>query len=139
MYPDAKRAELLDKALNAPAPDEAGTVTLTMLGQLWDYVVVQRTPGVPLDKAMRGFADKAYVLDRSSWAYRGVWAYDYTRLVQLTQPALLLQPAEALLEASLTAAKLISNITVRELPDLNRDIFDLAPERLAHELRHFFT
>ena len=38
---------------------------------------------------------------------------------------------------SLEAAQILPNAVVRELPDLDRDIFDIAPEILAHETRSF--
>ncbi|MFK7841610.1 MAG: alpha/beta fold hydrolase [Sphingorhabdus sp.] len=138
MYPPEKRAELLAQAKDGPAPDEKGVATLSLLSRLWDYIVVQRDPRAPFDRAMRSFADKAMVLDRASWAYQGVWSYDYARLSALKLPTLLLQPDEQLRDASLAAAKLITNIKVRELPDLDRDIFEFAQERIAHELHNFF-
>jgi len=139
MYPAPERARKLAEAEAFPAPDAEGTVILGLLEKLWAYVVAARAPGVPLDRAIRHFADKASILDRFTWAYRGVWSYDFTRLTALDLPVLLLQPHEALREPSLAAARLIAGCTVRDLPDLDRDIFDLAPERLADDLRTFFA
>jgi pimeloyl-ACP methyl ester carboxylesterase len=137
-YPADARAQKLKEAEEFPAPDEDGTVILNLLTNLWDYVVKRRMPGVPLARAVLGFADKARVLDRFNWAYKGVWGWDYARLTLVRQPALLLQPAEDLLVYALEAARLLPDCTVRELPDLDRDIFEIAPERLANELRIFF-
>lgn len=139
MYPAEARAAKLAEAEAFPAPDEQGTVIIDLLTRLWDYVVVRRDQRVPLVKATRNFADKAFALDRFTWAYRGVWSYDYDRLAGLSCPTLLLQPNEALRDVSLAAAELIANITVHELPLLDRDIFDHAAEHLADELRHFFA
>lgn len=138
MFAPDVRAAKLKEAEGFPAPDEDGEVILSLLTRLWDYVVKSRDPGVPLAKAVLNYADKARVLDRFTWAYKGVWAWDYARLALVTQPALLLQPAEDLLAVSLEAAKLLPDCAVRELLDLDRDIFDTAPERLADELRVFF-
>lgn len=138
MFPAETCAEKLGEALNYPAPDEQGEVILTLLRNLWAYVVTNRDPAVPLQKAVFNFADKARVLDRFTWAYQGVWAWDFTRLGLVTQPALLLQPAEDLLEVSRAAAALIPTCSIVEMLDLDRDIFDVAPERIAHELRCFF-
>ncbi len=138
MYPPEVCAGKLKDAVDYPEPDEEGTVILTLLGNLWTYVVINRDPGVPLDKAVRNFADKARVLHRFTWAYQGVWSYDYSRLPLMTHPALLLQPAEDLAAMSLAGAAQLPDCTVRHLPDLDRDIFDLAPDRIAHELRTFF-
>jgi len=137
MYPAEARAQKLAEAETYPDPDEDGTVIMKLLSGLWSYVVGQRAAGVPLDKAVTNFADKARVLHRFTWAYRGVWSWDYDRLRLVSQPVLLLQPAEDLLAVSRAAASLLPDCTPRELPDLTRDIFDLAPERLADELRDF--
>jgi pimeloyl-ACP methyl ester carboxylesterase len=137
MYPAEARVQKLQDAENYPEPDEKGDVILSLLSGLWTYVVGNRASGVPLDKAVANFADKARVLHRFTWAYRGVWGWEFDRLKLLTQPVLLLQPAEDLRAVSLAAARLISDCTICELTDLNRDIFDLAPERLADELRNF--
>lgn len=139
MYPAEDRAGKLAEAENFPAPDTEGTVILGLLEKLWAYVVGGRAAGVPLERAVRHFADKAYILDRFTWAYRGVWSYDFSRLAKLDLPVLLLQPFETLREPALAAARLIPGCVVQELPDLDRDIFDLAPERLAHDLRTFLA
>ena len=138
MYPPDACAARLWVAVEYPEPDEEGTVIRTLLGNLWTYVVGNRDKRVPLDKAVRNFADKARVLHRFTWAYQGVWAYDYSRLPMMTRPALLLQPAEDLAEISIAGAALLPDCSVRHLPDLDRDIFDIAPDRIAHELRTFF-
>lgn len=137
MYSPAECAAKLKDAVDYPEPDEQGTVILTLLGNLWTYVVASRDALVPLDKAVRNFADKARVLHRFTWAYQGVWSYDYSRLPLMTRPALLLQPAEDLAAMSLAGAALLPDCTVRHLPDLDRDIFDIAPDRIADELRTF--
>jgi pimeloyl-ACP methyl ester carboxylesterase len=138
MYPPEALAARLKEAEDYPAPDEKGKVILTLLNNLWTYVVSNRDPAVSFEKAVLNFADKARVLNRFTWAYRGVWAWDFSRLALMKHEALLLQPAEDLLEASLAGASLLPNVTVCHLPDLDRDIFDIAPERIASELRTFF-
>jgi len=137
MFDEAALAQRLAAADNFPAPDEEGIVIGDLLSKLWTYVVTSRNPAVSLEKAALNFADKARVLDRFTWAYRGVWSWDFSRLEQVTQPALLIQPAEDLLSVSLEAAARMPSCRVVELPDLDRDIFDIAPERIAHELRDF--
>jgi pimeloyl-ACP methyl ester carboxylesterase len=138
MFPADVAARKLDEALTFPAPAEDGDSTLTLLRNLWNYVVSSRDPAVPLQKAVFNFADKARVLDRFTWAYQGVWAWDYARLCLVSQPALLLQPAEDLAEMAKAAAATMPDCSIVEMPDLDRDIFDVAPERIAHELRCFF-
>lgn len=138
MFPADVAAKKLDEALTYPAPEESGDSTLTLLRNLWNYVVTSRDPAVPLQKAVFNFADKARVLDRFTWAYQGVWAWDFARLRLVSQPALLLQSAEDLLEVSKAAAALMPSCSIVEMLDLDRDIFDVAPERIANELRSFF-
>lgn len=139
MYDAPTRANKLAEAEVFPAPDEEGQVILDLLQRLWTYVVTSRDSRVPLAKAVRNFADKAAVLDRFTWAYKGVWGWDFTRLSLVPCPVLVLQPAEELRAVSLEAAQLLPNAVVRELPDLDRDIFDIAPEILAHEIRSFLN
>jgi pimeloyl-ACP methyl ester carboxylesterase len=139
MYPPEDCERKLAEARSYPEPDEDGEVIRALLANLWTYVVSNRDARVPLDKATRNFADKARVLHRFTWAYQGVWSYDYARLPLATQPALLLQPAEDIAGISREAAKLLRNCAVADLPDLDRDIFDVAPERIADALRTFFA
>lgn len=126
MRKPGERAERLAQALAAPMLDEAGEVALGMARGLWDYVVGARTVGVPLARAALQWVDKLRALDRASWAYIGVWGYAYEdRLPLIRQPALLLQPHEDLVEESKAAARLIPDHHVIELPEFDRDIFDL--------------
>lgn len=137
MFPPEERAAQLQAALDQAEPDEEGEVVRALHDKFWSYVVRNRDPRVPLDKAVRNFADKARVLHRFTWAYQGVWSYDYARLKSMTKPAVLIQPAEDLATVSLAAAALMPNCAVRELPDLRDDIFDVSPARIGAELRAF--
>ncbi|WP_310532297.1 alpha/beta fold hydrolase [Novosphingobium sp.] len=139
MYPSESRAGKLAEALGYPEPDEDGEVIKALLANLWTYVVTNRDPAVPMSKAVWNFSDKAKVLHRFTWAYMGVWDYDYSRLPEVSQPALLLQPEEDIAGVSRAAAALLPNCKIVDLPDLNRDIFDLAPDRIAHALCTFFA
>ncbi|WP_372732137.1 alpha/beta fold hydrolase [Novosphingobium sp.] len=138
MFAPEDCAAKLEEAINYPAPDEQGESTFALLRNMWAYVVTSRDPAVPLPQAVLNFADKARVLERFTWAYQGVWAWDFSRLALVTQPTFLLQPAEDLLDVSRAAAALIPDCSVMEMLDLDRDIFDVAPERIARELCAFF-
>jgi pimeloyl-ACP methyl ester carboxylesterase len=140
MRTPAERAERLTAARNAAALDEQGEVALGMARGLWDYVVARRTAGVPLARAARVWVDKLTPLDRAGWAYHGVWSFDFeARLPLVTQPVLLLQPAEDIMAQSIAAAALFACARVVELPEFDRDIFDLpdAVTRIAAEMRRF--
>ena len=135
MVPADVAAARLSDATDFPEPDEDGKVILDLLAKLYAYVVVQRDPRVPLAKALLNYADKARVLNRFTWAYQGVWAWDFARLRLISQPVLVLQSHEDLLENSREACALLRQSSWRELPGLDRDIFDVAPETIADELR----
>lgn len=137
MYPADRRAQKLAEAEDFPPPDEEGEVLLGLLSRLWGFIVQQRDKQVPLAKAVLNFADKARVLDGFTVAYRAVWSWDYARLGKVSCPVLVLQPAEDLRPFSIEAAKLLPHAVVRELPDISRDIFDIAPECIAYEIRLF--
>lgn len=140
MRPAAERAENLAKAKKPVVLDEQGTVALGLAKQLWDYVVAQRTPGIPLAHQAALWIDKFRAFDKSSWAYVGVWGYDYERLKQVKQPALLIQPAEAIHDVSIEAVRLIPNHTIAELPQFHRDVLDIpeAVRAMASAMRDFF-
>lgn len=137
MFSVEERGVQLQAALDQPEPDEDGEVVRALVDKFWTYVVRNRDPRVPLDKAVYNFADKARVLHRFTWAYQGVWAYDYARLPLMAKPALLIQPAEDLATVSIQAAGMLLNCAVLELPELKDDIFDVAPARIAEALRAF--
>lgn len=139
MFSPAECAERLAAALAVPEPDEEGEATMALLRNLWDYAVRQRDPRMPLDQAVLAFSDKSRVLHRFTWAYQGVWAYDFERLRLVTQPTLLAQTHEDLLEVSKAAAALMPDSRVIELPDLDRDIFAVGVDQVAATLRRFFT
>lgn len=136
----AERAELLAKAKQPLVLDEQGTVAVNQAKQLWDYVVAQRTPGIPLAHQAALWIDKFRAFDKSSWAYVGVWGYDYERLKRVTQPALLIQPDEAINDVSLAASRLIPDSTVAQLPQFKRDVLDIpeAVSAIADAMRDFF-
>jgi pimeloyl-ACP methyl ester carboxylesterase len=137
----AERAERLDHALHAAPLDEAGTVALGMAHDLWAFIVAARSPGIALERAGRVWVDKLRPLDRASWAYVGVWSYDYeARLPLVTQPVLLIQHAETISEQAVSAVRMFSIHEIARLPQFHRDLLDI-PEgitALAGLLRSFF-
>lgn len=124
-------------AVATPLPTEDGAGILARSAALWRYVVTERTPGVPLARAAELYAEKNRTLDRGAWAYRGVWSYDYARLPLIAQPTLVLQPHDALLDASRAACALIPDARFVDLPGLDRDIFEIAIPQIAEALRGF--
>ncbi len=137
MRDPADREARYRDALATPLPTEDGAGILARSTALWRYVVTERTPGVPLARAAELYAEKNRTLDRGAWAYRGVWSYDYARLPLIAQPTLVLQPHDALLEASRAACTLIPDARFVDLPELDRDIFEIGIPQIAQALRDF--
>jgi pimeloyl-ACP methyl ester carboxylesterase len=135
-----ERGERLKDIEARPRITEDGKAIMGQLQKLWTFVVSQRDPRVPLERAAEIFIEKAKPLDRSWWPYAGVWTYDFLeRFPLISQPTLVVQPDEPLLEYSKQAAKLIRNVTYVELPGLNRDVFDVGPEQIAEKLKAFLS
>lgn len=123
-------------------PTEDGAAILERLRWLWDFVVTQRHPSVPVERAATMFVERAKPLHRYWWAYDAVWRYQAeARLGAIAQPVLVLLPDEMLRAHSIAAARLMPDATLVDLPMLGRDIFE--PEggcaQLADALRTFLS
>ena len=135
-----ERQERLDKIEARPRLTEDGKDIMGQLERLWTFVVSERDQRVPLERAAEVFVEKAKPLDRYWWPYRGVWTYDVAqRFPLITQPTLIVQPHENLLEYSKQAAAFINDVRMVELPDLRRDVFDVGADQIAAKLRHFLN
>ena len=135
-----EREERLAKNATGPKLTEDGDEILENMRNLWKFVVSQRDPRVPLDRAAQVFIEKAKPLDRYWWPYEGVWTYEVReRFPLISQPVLVVQPRENLLENSRRAAEFIEDAEFVELAQLNRDVFDVGVTAIAAELRRFFT
>ena len=133
-------AERLEKARQCPQPTEDGAALLAQSAALWRYVVTQRDPRVPLDRAVMHFIDKNRPLHRTAWIYEGVWSYPArARLPLITQPTLFLQPHDMLLRETRDASALVPHGVLVELPDLDREVFELGSESIAAALRDFLS
>jgi pimeloyl-ACP methyl ester carboxylesterase len=136
---EERQARLADARATPPATDDGETV-ITRLGWLWKYAVAERTEGVPLRRAAELFVEKAKTLDLYWWVYDAVWSYPAeARLPLVAQPVLVLQPHEVLLEPSRKAASLFPNGTFVDLPNLDRDVFEVGVADFAREMRRFLS
>ena len=136
----AERAARLSEARATPLPTEDGAEVLARSAALWRFVVTARTPGVSLERAVQVYAEKNRTLHRGWWAYEGVWTYDIRgRLPKITQPTLVLQPHDFLLEQSRAACAMIPGAIFGELPDLDRDIFEIGVAPIANAIRKFLN
>lgn len=135
-----ERQDRLDQIDARPRLTEDGKDIMGQLERLWTFVVSERDRRVPLERAAEVFVEKAKPLDRYWWPYRGVWTYDVAqRFPLITQPTLIVQPHERLLEYSKQAAAFIKDVRMVELPDLRRDVFDVGADQIAAKLREFLT
>ncbi len=135
---EEQRQEQLDKIASGPKLTDDGEEILKLQRALWKFVVTARDPRVPLDRAARMYMEKAKPMDRYWWPYTAVWTYAFKeRFPLISQPVLVVQPHESLLEASGRAARLIKDMQFVELPDLERDVLDVGVDELARELRRF--
>lgn len=138
--PEERLARLADVHAVQPPTDD-GEAIFKRLRWLWDFTVAQRIKGIPLERAAQIWAERAKPLHKYWWPYEGVWTYPVEeRLGQISQPVLVVQPHEVLLEHSKAAAVLIPDAQVAELPGMDRDIFE--PEggvrRITEALRAFY-
>ena len=125
---------------NGPKLTEEGDELLAHQRNLWNYVVKRRDKSIPLRRAAELYMDKAKPMDRYWWSYRGVWTYEVEeRFPLITQPLLVIQPHELLLQSSRDAAALVSDARVVELPELSTDVFEIGIEQFARELRNFLV
>ena len=135
-----ERQDRLDAIDARPRITEDGKDIMGQIERLWNFVVSQRDQRVPLERAARVFMEKAKPMDRYWWPYRSVWTYEFAeRFPLISQPTLILQPHETLLEYSLRAAEFIRNVQIVELPDLERDVFDVGADQIASAMRDFLT
>lgn len=137
---EEQRQERLEKIDKGPTLTDDGEEILAMQAMQWEFIVARRDSRVPLRRAARVYMEKAKALDRYWWPYRSVWTYQFQeRFPLITQPVLVLQPEEALLEYSRKAADLIEDSQFVTLPGLHRDVLDVGVEDFSRELRRFLT
>jgi pimeloyl-ACP methyl ester carboxylesterase len=133
-----ERAANLAKARAVSLPSEDGDDILAWLRWLWDFTVVQRLPGADLEQAIWTFRDKGAAMHRRAWTYIGVWSYDAeARLPLVTQPVLVLQPDEPLMEVSRAACTLFPDASFELLSGLSRDVFAVGIPDFARSIRSF--
>jgi pimeloyl-ACP methyl ester carboxylesterase len=135
-----ERHERLAEIKARPRISDDGEAIFGQLRRLWKFVVSDRDPRVPLQRAAELFIEKAKPLDRYWWPYQGVWTYDVKeRFPLIAQPVLILQAREALSEYSAKAAKFIPDVRIVEAPELERDVFDVGSAVIASKLREFLV
>lgn len=99
----------------------------------WYLIVINRAEGVSLERASKVFLEDIHSLDKSWFAYSAVWSYaPEERFPLVTQPILVLQPHELLLDETRKAkAEALPHADMIELPDIIDDVFDTGPEEIG--------
>lgn len=137
-YDAEQRAEALHRFRATPPLADDGKRFFERLNWLWQDTVHDRVVGMPLRRASAIFASKVAPLDRFWWPYEGVWSQPLDEsLKSIRHPTLVLQPNEKFRDNMLFAASLIPGVKIVELPELDRDIFDVGTAQLERELQSF--
>jgi hypothetical protein len=93
---------------------------------------------VSLGQAQHKFADAMAALPHGWRAYEALSRYPAElRIPEVRQPVLLLLIPEALRARTLAAAAHFPHAALLDLPDLDRDAFEIAPTALAAAINDF--
>lgn len=134
-YSAAQRQAKLDALpIAGGIPEDASFVV-----RRWHEVVGTRSPGVPIERAAKIFLDDIRSLDKGWYAYNAVWTFDPDdRLPKITQPILIVQPPESLLNQTREAHRtVLSKATMVEFSDVTKNVFDLIPQDYAKHMREW--
>ena len=129
--PDA-RAERLANLPTDKSLHEDGTFIMNR----WYLIVINRSDGVPLERAAKVFLEDIHSLDKSWFAYHAVWTYaPEERFPLVKQPVLVLQPHELLLAQTRKAKnEALPDADMIELPEITDDVFDTGSEEIGSAL-----
>lgn len=128
-YTESEIAErMTTRASPRPAPAEDGSHLLA----LWRKRFAARRPPYDLELIQRRVAEEL-TAHRPDLAYRAVFSYPMgDRLASLTCPVVVFSPHDDLRTQTERARELLPDgACFVDLPDLDVDLFDLAPERVA--------
>jgi hypothetical protein len=104
----------------------------------WNIIAGERSRGVSLTQAQRKFADVMAALPHGWRAYEALSHYPAeARIPRVRQGVRLLLINEALRARTLAAAPLFPHAKSIDLPDLDRDAFEIAPEAIAAATQDF--
>lgn len=125
-----KRIAMMPQARTTP--EDASLVV-----EQWYNVVNRRTSAMSLERAADIFIDVIRSLDKPWYATSAVLAYrPGERLPKITQPVLIIQPHEMLLEQTRAAHRdLLPKAQFVEIPGVIEDVFDAAADRYAAAMR----
>ena len=112
--------------------------SLAQFQDRWDYLVTHRPDGLSLPRAFDNFVDELHAYPREWWAHAALFEHDPApQLARIACPALVINPAGPLADASRRAAALLPDARVIEMPDLHGAVFEKAAGRLAAAMAAF--
>ena len=121
----------------APVPiDEQGT----RFRVNWERVMENRSPGVSLQMLADSFAENLRAGDDYEWGHRAAFAYakSYrTRLGQVRQPILVINPADDCYEASLRADSIMQNGRRIDRREWGHGFMNAYPKETAKDILDF--
>lgn len=110
--------------------------TLDQFDERWRYFVTKRDKRVALDRAFINFVDELKAWPDGSAAHKAMFAWDAdSRLPLVTQPVLIINPQGHLAEASRVAGGLMPDCKIREMPDVEGPVLEVAAPEIARELK----
>jgi pimeloyl-ACP methyl ester carboxylesterase len=120
------------------ARPHALTDDLSQLEARWRRLVIDREWGVSLDRGFEAFVDELRAYPHDWWAHDAAFGFDVeTAFAEVHQPVLILNPSNALAQASRRAALALSDGRLVDLPLLHNAPFDVGAEELAERVDDF--
>ena len=108
------------------------------MAEKWKAHLHWAGPGWTMDHVSQHFADALRRPDISWWGHNAAFDYPMAeRLTQVTQPVLVLNPNDDLVEQSRRADGLIKNGHIHELPDWGHGFLDVHTAEAGDLVRAF--
>ena len=110
------------------------------LAARWRALVVDREWGVSLARGLEAFVDELRAYPDEWWAHDAAFGFDVeTAFAEVAQPVLVLNPSNALAQASRRAAWALPDGHLVDLPLLHNAPFDVAADELAERVDEFLS
>jgi pimeloyl-ACP methyl ester carboxylesterase len=120
------------------ARPHALTDDLSQLEARWRRLVTDREWGVSLERGFEAFVDELRAYPHDWWAHDAAFGFDVeVAFAEVQQPALILNPANTLAQASRRAAWALQDGQLVDLPLLHNAPFDVGAEELAERVDEF--
>lgn len=136
---DEERAKYMEALPRQFMQPEDGTRMLNR----WHRIVIQREPGVSIERAMKTFVEDVHSTGYWWYAYNAVWSYPIKeRLPKLTQPVLILAPHDMLINETRRAhQEALPHATYVELPEVRQEsrVFETGWPHYARQMRLWLT